>query len=116
MDVGHVEPKEGVYHVANTLLKPPSVLSNENDALIKDNLSNKNKRKYKKKHFVKQKRIKGNKSFYKLNVPATLWYYFKNTLSIRMLNPPCYNKFWFTYQCQKPTIVKLKFTYVPKND
>ena len=43
MDVGHVEPEEGVHHVANALLKPPSVLSNENDALIKDNLSNKNK-------------------------------------------------------------------------
>jgi hypothetical protein len=43
VDVCHVEPKEGVYHVANALLKPPSVLSKENDALNKDNLSNKNK-------------------------------------------------------------------------
>jgi hypothetical protein len=43
VDVGHVEPEEGVYHVANALLKPPSVLSKENDALIKNNLSNNNK-------------------------------------------------------------------------
>ena len=43
MDVGHVEPEESVYHVANTLLKPPSVLSKENDALNKDILSNNNK-------------------------------------------------------------------------
>ncbi len=31
-----------------------------------------------------------------------------------MLNPPCYNTFGFTYQCQKPTIVMLKSVYIPK--
>jgi hypothetical protein len=43
VDVGHVEPEEGVHHVANALLKPPSVLSKESDALIKDILNNNNK-------------------------------------------------------------------------